>query len=158
MSLIKAAYHFHLQDNCSSVLLWLKMYLNDIGLVKGVITARVGFSTGHLWWRQTGERTETLCTCTSGVLLSSVWGIYLQSSLCDLVANKTCTHETLTDSFVCPSRLLGMTECSGVAPKAAGRVFTCCRGCRFTWELTTARSPSSARRRTVARSSPQPET
>lgn len=56
------------------------------------------------------------------------------------------------------SRLPGMTECSGVARRAVGRVSTCCRGCRFTWGLTMARSPSSARRRTVARSLPLLET
>lgn len=52
----------------------------------------------------------------------------------------------------------GTTECSGAERRAAGRASTCCRGCRFTCGLTTARNRSSARRRTVARSSPLLET
>lgn len=65
-------------------------------------------------------------------------------------------HAWQTPTLVCVwfSRLQGTTGCSGVAPRAAGRAFTCFRGCRFTCALTTARSRSSARRRTVARSSP----
>lgn len=59
------------------------------------------------------------------------------------------------DFFVCRA---GMTACSSAAQRGVGRASTCCRGCRSTWGLTMARSPSSAKRRTVARNSPRLET
>lgn len=67
-------------------------------------------------------------------------------------------QQTPTLIWVWFSGLQGTTGCSGVALRAAGRASTCCRGCRFTCALTTARSRSSARRRTAARSSPPLET
>lgn len=108
--------------------------------------------------RDTAEDQKEVCTRTAGALLTSVQEIYLR--LPRLIsrwacANELCARETL--SLVCLV-IPGTTECSGAAQRAAGRASTCCRGCRFTWGLTTARSPSSARRRTVERSSPPPET
>lgn len=67
-------------------------------------------------------------------------------------------QQTSTLIWVWFCGLQGTTGCSGVALRAAGRASTCCRGCRFTCALTTARSRSSARRRTAARSSPPLET
>lgn len=97
-------------------------------------------------------------------LLTSVQEIYLRSpSLTPRWAaatkKKKCTgHIKPCVFFVWFPRHPGTTACSGAARRAAARASTCSRGCRFTWGLTTARSPSSARRRTVARSSPRLET